>query len=120
MSRRDLARTREEVAKARDEREKMFKRERTRPKLPDNPARDMTKYCEFHKDHGHNTVDCRAVRAEVAELLKKGHLREFLTEKVRETYGLGNESKERKIVQQIEDTPSPLPVQKTIGVICGV
>ncbi|GMN58219.1 hypothetical protein TIFTF001_027316 [Ficus carica] len=88
-------------------------------KLPENPARDTTKYCEFHKDHGHHTIDCRALRAEVAEYLKKDHLREFLTEKDRETYGLGNESKERKVVQQIEDTPSPPPVRKTIGVICG-
>ncbi|GMN44746.1 hypothetical protein TIFTF001_013941 [Ficus carica] len=54
-------------------------------KLPDNPAGDMTKYCEFHKDHGYHTIDCRYMRAEVAELLKKGHLREFLTNKGRET-----------------------------------
>ncbi|GMN54937.1 hypothetical protein TIFTF001_024046 [Ficus carica] len=87
-------------------------------KLSENPASDTTKYCEFHKDHGHQTIDCRVLRAEVAELLKKGHLREFLTEKGIETYGLGNESKERRIVQQIEDTLSPPPVQKTIGVIC--
>ncbi|GMN55640.1 hypothetical protein TIFTF001_024766 [Ficus carica] len=33
------------------------------------------KYCEFHKDHGHHTIDYRALRAEVTELLKKGHLR---------------------------------------------
>ncbi|GMN67946.1 hypothetical protein TIFTF001_037007 [Ficus carica] len=88
-------------------------------KLPENPARDTSKYCEFHRDHGHHTIDCRALRAEVAELLKKGHLREFLTDKGRETYGLGNESKERRIVQQIEDTSSPPLVRKTIRVICG-
>ncbi|GMN48555.1 hypothetical protein TIFTF001_017738 [Ficus carica] len=63
-------------------------------KLLDNPARDMTKYCKFHKDQGHNTINCRALRAEVAELLKKGHLIEFLIVKGMETYGLGNESKE--------------------------
>ncbi|GMN60220.1 hypothetical protein TIFTF001_029312 [Ficus carica] len=106
---RDLARMREEVAKARDEQEKTFRHKRTRPvrqtehqeewtsrrdhkrpfsppkytlgispseliahlkrqdfvtwpkKLPDNPARDIMKYCEFHKDYDHDTVDCRAL-----------------------------------------------------------
>ncbi|GMN26380.1 hypothetical protein TIFTF001_044002 [Ficus carica] len=164
---RNLARTRDELSKTREERAKSFRRERPRPqrrtehrverttrrdqkrplsppkyalgispseliahlkrqdfvtwpkKLPENPARDTTKYCEFHRDHGHHTIDCRALRAEVAELLKKGHLREFLTDKGRESYGLGSEHKERRVVQQIEDTPSPPPVRKTIGVILG-
>ncbi|GMN23352.1 hypothetical protein TIFTF001_051302 [Ficus carica] len=118
----DLARTRDELSKSREERAKSFRRERSRPqrrtehrverttrrdqkrslsppkyalgispseliaylkrqdfvtwpkKLPENPARDTTKYCEFHRDHGHHTIDCRALRAEVAELLKKSHL----------------------------------------------
>ncbi|GMN68319.1 hypothetical protein TIFTF001_037378 [Ficus carica] len=107
---RDLARTRDELSK---DFVTWWK------KLSENPARDTMKYCEFHKDHGHQTIDCRALRAEVAELLKKRHLREFLTEKGRETYGLGSEAKERRVVQQIEDTHSPPPVRKTVGMICG-
>ena len=63
-------------------------------KLPNNPAKNITKYYEFHKDHSHHTIDCRALRAKVAELLKKGHLREFLTNKGREIYELGNKPKE--------------------------
>ena len=87
-------------------------------KLPNNPTRDMTKYYEFHKDHGHHTIDYRALRAEVAEMLKKRHLREFITNKGREMYGANNEPKEQNVVQQSEDTPSPPPVRKTIGIIC--
>ena len=30
-------------------------------KLSDNPARDMTKYYELHKDHGHHIIDCKAL-----------------------------------------------------------
>ena len=106
---RDLARTRDELSKVHDDREKTFRCERPRlqrrtetrverstrhdhkrplsppkyalgispseliahlkrqnfvtwpKKLPENPARDTTKYCEFHKDHGHQTIDCRAL-----------------------------------------------------------
>lgn len=34
------------------------------------------------------------MKVEIMELLKKGHLREFLSEKGRQTYGLKDESKE--------------------------
>ena len=30
--------------------------------------------CEFHRCKGHGTVDCRALKQEIVELLKKGHL----------------------------------------------
>ncbi|KAF2546687.1 hypothetical protein F2Q70_00022096 [Brassica cretica] len=40
-------------------------------------------WCNFHRDHGHKTEDCVALRIEVNELLQKGHLREFLSEKAK-------------------------------------
>ena len=41
--------------------------------------------CEFHGDHGHRTEDCVTFKLEVAELLKQGHLQEFLTNKGKDT-----------------------------------
>ncbi|KAF2573640.1 hypothetical protein F2Q70_00003972 [Brassica cretica] len=40
-------------------------------------------WCDFHRDHGHKTEDCVALKVEVIKLLKKGHLREFLSEKAK-------------------------------------
>lgn len=44
-----------------------------------NPNR----WCDFHNDHGHKTEDCIALRIEVNELLKKGHLQEVLSDKAK-------------------------------------
>ncbi|GMN58342.1 hypothetical protein TIFTF001_027444 [Ficus carica] len=35
--------------------------------------RNMDLYYEFHRDHSHLTVDCKALHYKVAKLLKKGH-----------------------------------------------
>ena len=40
-------------------------------------------WCDFHRDHGHKMEDCIALKIEVNELLKKGHLREFLSDKAK-------------------------------------
>lgn len=42
---------------------------------------DMNKYCDFHKDHGHNTEQCYYLRKKIVHLLKVSQLREFLSQK---------------------------------------
>ncbi|KAF3583890.1 hypothetical protein F2Q69_00030221 [Brassica cretica] len=49
-------------------------------KAPDS-FRNPGLWCDFHRDQGHRTEDCVALRIKVNELLKKRHLREFLSVK---------------------------------------
>ncbi|KAA8519121.1 hypothetical protein F0562_013405 [Nyssa sinensis] len=44
----------------------------------DPSLRDQSKYCNFHKDHGHTTNTCRTLRYEIEQLIKKGRLWEFV------------------------------------------
>ncbi|KAF3585765.1 hypothetical protein F2Q69_00030357 [Brassica cretica] len=51
-------------------------------KAPDS-FRNPGFWCDFHQDHSHKMEDSFALKIEVNELLKKGHLREFLSEKAK-------------------------------------
>ena len=44
----------------------------------DLAKRDMTKYCEFHRDHGHRTDDCIHLKNEIEFLIRRGHLRRYV------------------------------------------
>ena len=80
--------------------------------LPEH--RDARLRCEFHGDHGHRTEDCVALKYEVAELLKRGHLLEFLTEKGKQTVARREEKR------QSNDTPPEPPRQdRVINYIAG-
>ena len=47
--------------------------------MKSNPARrDDTKYCEFHKDHGHQTDDCIQLKKEIEYLIQRGHLDRYV------------------------------------------
>ena len=37
--------------------------------------RDMTKYCDFHRDYGHRTDDCIQLKKEIEFMIRRGHLR---------------------------------------------
>ncbi|XP_048623891.1 uncharacterized protein LOC125592616 [Brassica napus] len=51
-------------------------------KAPDS-FRNPGFWCDFHRDHDHKTEDCITLKIEVNELLRKGHLREFLSDKAK-------------------------------------
>ena len=41
-------------------------------------VRNKNKYGQFHKDHGHNTEDCRDLKEQVEELIRKGRLQKYV------------------------------------------
>ncbi|XP_065628562.1 uncharacterized protein LOC136067137 [Quercus suber] len=41
-------------------------------------VRDKSKYCRFHKDHGHYTEDCRDLKEQIEELIRRGKLQKFM------------------------------------------
>ncbi|GAV85430.1 hypothetical protein CFOL_v3_28866, partial [Cephalotus follicularis] len=36
------------------------------------------KYCRYHRDHEHNTEDCRQLKNQIEDLIRKGHLRKYV------------------------------------------
>ncbi|XP_065625242.1 uncharacterized protein LOC136065655 [Quercus suber] len=49
-----------------------------RPLHSSPSVRDRSKYCRFHKDHGHYTEDCRDLKEQIEELIRKGRLQKFI------------------------------------------
>ncbi|XP_075670459.1 uncharacterized protein LOC142640277 [Castanea sativa] len=41
-------------------------------------VRDKKKYCLFHKNHSHYTEDCRDLKKQIEELIRKGKLQRFV------------------------------------------
>ncbi|XP_065623282.1 uncharacterized protein LOC136064862 [Quercus suber] len=49
-----------------------------RPLHSSPSVRDRSKYCRFHKDHGHYTEDCKDLKEQIEELIRKGKLQKFI------------------------------------------
>ena len=63
----------------------------------DPTKRDMTKYYEFHRDHGHRTNDCIQLNKEIEFLIRRGHLHRYVAPEDR------------------NQAPAPPPCQPTIA-----
>jgi len=42
------------------------------------PNADMTKYCRYHRNHGHTTKEWKALQDKIEELVRAGHFRRFI------------------------------------------
>ncbi|GAV76945.1 LOW QUALITY PROTEIN: hypothetical protein CFOL_v3_20418, partial [Cephalotus follicularis] len=40
--------------------------------------RDSNKYCQYHRDHGHDTEECRHLKNQIEDMIHKGHLRKYV------------------------------------------
>ncbi|XP_070020700.1 uncharacterized protein [Nicotiana sylvestris] len=80
-----------------------------KPVQSDPSQRNHNLVCEFHNTHGHRTEDCHQLREEVAQLLNKGHLKEFLIDRAK------NQFREREAAKKNE-TNEP---QHAIHMIMG-
>ena len=49
-----------------------------RPVRSNSSERDCSKKCAYHKDHGHTTETCRSLHYMVEDLLKAGHLKQYI------------------------------------------
>src|SRR3954467_15316508 len=45
--------------------------------MPARPNVDKSKFCRFHKGHGHNTEDCIHLKDAIEILIKEGHLKQY-------------------------------------------
>ena len=78
-------------------------------------VRDKNKYYRFHKDHGHNTEDCRDLKELVEELIQKGKLQKYVKKNEYSKFRNDNKSQHESSSRN-DDRPSQ-PPQDVIGEI---
>ncbi|XP_052172226.1 uncharacterized protein LOC127788156 [Diospyros lotus] len=48
------------------------------PMKAPSDKRNRSKYCRFHRDHGHDTEECHQLKEEIQELINRGFLRSYV------------------------------------------
>jgi len=95
----------------------------------------MTKYCRYHRNHGHTTEECKALQDKIEELVRAGHFRRFIR---RDDHSSSSRSDHRRLphdsrhdkrpTQPINQEPEPTrtditpadpPLRGTINTISG-
>ncbi|XP_022874021.1 uncharacterized protein LOC111392857 [Olea europaea var. sylvestris] len=49
-----------------------------KPMLTPSGKRNQSKYCHFHRDHGHDTEECLQLKKEIERLLRRGLLAKYV------------------------------------------
>ncbi|PON96306.1 hypothetical protein TorRG33x02_078950, partial [Trema orientale] len=80
---------------------------------------NKNRYCQFHRDHGHDTVHCRNLYAQVMMVIQAGKLKQYVKadgqakkdtagqDKGKQTQASGSEQQTLRIVPMIVGRPKP-------------
>ncbi|GAA0161983.1 hypothetical protein LIER_18177 [Lithospermum erythrorhizon] len=83
--------------------------------------RDKNCYCEYHREHGHDTNEFRILKTEIEKLIKRGYLKEFIDKGDRRDFQNQNRrSPQRDNHLRIKNEPQEAPpVNGSIETIPG-
>ena len=79
---------------------------------------DKNKYCLFHKDHDHHIEDCRDLKEQIKELIRKGKLQKYVKKGELSRFRDDNKSR-HEFLSRDEEHPFQ-PPQNVIGEITPV
>ena len=74
--------------------------------------RNQNLYCTYHRDKGHTTEQCKLLKDHLGQLVKAGHLKEFVVE-------LGNRGPRLGAQQRGNSIPPPLGIIEVIHAMPG-